>query len=66
MLLVGYIIAMRDIRFDARPGYESVVLNYDAQAKFGAISENVPSASVRIKLEKTRETPSGSDSVRFL
>lgn len=66
LLLAGYFMAMRDLRFDERPGYESVVLHYDAQAKFGALSNSVPSASVRIKLDKPdRDDPSRS-SVRFL
>ncbi len=64
-LVAGYFMAMRDARFDERPGYESVVLNYDAQAKFGALTDAVPSASVRIKLEQPPENTKSS-SVRFL
>lgn len=65
MLLIGYCLAMRDTSFDERPGYESVVINYDAQVKFGSLSESAPSASVRIKLEQPPDKRSG-DSVRFL
>ncbi len=60
ILYVGYVLAMRDIRFDQRPGYESVVLNYDGQVKFGSISESVPSASVRIKLDNPPDDTSSS------
>ena len=68
LLIAGYYMAMRDSRVEVRPGYESVVLNYDAQAKFGSLSENVPSASVRIKVEPELEPRSkeNSGSVRFL
>ena len=66
MLVIGYFMAMRDLRFDERAGYESVVLNYDAQAKFGSLSESVPSASVRIKLEQPTPQEQTSSSVRIL
>lgn len=68
MLLIGYFMAIRDIRFDERPNYESVVLNYDAQAKFGSLTDSVPSASVRIQIEKPeeRKKDDASGSVRFL
>jgi Na+-driven multidrug efflux pump len=51
MLVIGYFLAIRDTRFDEAAGYESVVVNYAGQAKFGSLAESVPSASVRIKLE---------------
>ncbi|MCC8190014.1 MAG: MATE family efflux transporter [Planctomycetes bacterium] len=67
LLLVGYVKAMRTLHAEPRPGYESVVLNYDAQAKFGSLSESVPSASVRIKLENPPDAGSTSqESVRIL
>lgn len=66
MLVTGYFKAMRDATFDERPGYESVVLNYDAQAKFGSIANSVPSASVRIKLEPKSGDDDRKSSVRFL
>ncbi len=65
MLVAGYIMAMRNESFDERPGYESVVLHYDAQSKFGLPVDSVPSASVRIKLKE--EPKNGSKaSIRIL
>ena len=64
LLFWGYVVAMRRIGFDKRPTAESVVLNYDAQAKFGNITENVPSATVEV--EMPAGTRSTSDSVRIL
>lgn len=66
MLLIGYFKAMRDVRYDQTPGYESVVLHYDAQAKFGSLTDSVPTASVRIQLEKPPKPGAPTDSVRFL
>ena len=66
MLVIGYVSAMKDVRYDMRPGYESVVLNYTAQAKFGAPTDSVPSASVRIKVEQPGAPDARTSSVRFL
>lgn len=64
LLFWGYVAAMRSIGSDERPKYESVVLNYDAQAKFGNITENVPSASVEVEMEGG--VGKRTDSVRIL
>lgn len=66
MLVAGYFLAMRDIHREAPPSYESVVLNYDSQAKFGSPMENVPSASVRLTIEKPAKRDDNSGSVRIL
>ncbi|MCD8139967.1 MAG: hypothetical protein LUE17_09370 [Planctomycetaceae bacterium] len=65
MLVIGYYQAVRDFRRHIPPTYESVILNYDAQAKFGAPMENVPVASVR--LTASPEVRSGDkESIRIL
>ncbi len=68
VLLIGYFLAMRNLRFDESPGYESVVVNYSGQAKFPPPAESAPSASVRIKLEEKTpgETGTKRSSVRIL
>jgi putative MATE family efflux protein len=66
MLVIGYVRAMRDIRREAPGNFESVVLHYDAQAKFAPPMESVPSASVRL-LVRAGETPGAKQgSVRLL
>ncbi|MCD8352673.1 MAG: MATE family efflux transporter [Planctomycetaceae bacterium] len=65
MLTIGYFQAARDFRRHGPPTYESVILNYDAQAKFGAPMENVPMASVR--LTAPPQVRNGDkESIRFL
>ncbi len=66
MLLIGYFMAMRDIRREAPPNFESVILNYEAQAKFAPPMESVASASVRIILDHPENQKSNSESVRIL
>ena len=64
LLFFGYVAAMRRVGSGKRPTSESVVLNYDAQAKFGNITENVPSVSVEVEMEGEGNRP--RDSVRIL
>ncbi len=66
MLLIGYFRAMRDIRRDAPPNYESVVLNYDAQSKFASPTESVPTAVVELPIPEGEKRDPGKDSVRIL
>jgi Na+-driven multidrug efflux pump len=57
LLVSGYLMAMRNVRFDEAPGYETVVANYAGQT--------APSASVRIKLDENG-TDGTRSSVRIL
>ena len=66
MLLIGYFRAMRDIHGETRPDYESVVLHYDAQTKFGAPAESVPTASVRLIIPEPEKRDPNAGSVRIL
>ncbi len=66
ILLTGYFRVMRGLRREEGMGYESVVVNYDAQGKFGSPMESVPAASVRILPEETGKRNAKTDSVRFL
>jgi hypothetical protein len=59
ILLTGYFLAMRNTRFDDAPGYETVIVNYDG------MTESVPSASVRLRLEG-KQTEATKSSVRIL
>ncbi len=65
ILATGYFLAMRNVHFDEAPGYGTVIVNYDGQAKFGSLAEGVPSASVRIKLEG-KQSEGTKSSVRIL
>ncbi len=66
VLVTGYYLAMRNLRFDERPGFESVVMNYSNQGKFGPGTEAAPTASVRIKQDTIIRKKGSSESVRFL
>lgn len=66
LLVAGYIQAMRHIPGEVSRTYESVVLNYDAQTKFGSPMESVPSAAVEIAIPEPEKHGPGPDSVRIL
>lgn len=66
MLIAGYFLAMRDIHREAPRHFESVVLTYDAQAKFGSPTENVPTASVRLTPAHSGRQRDTESSVRIL